>query len=203
MSLRNPAPGYERIPVAAVYVHPYYDRFTTDNVAYWGRAGDPGGLEYWLGEVNRGATDVPGVAENFALSAEAKAMYPYFNAPEAATDAERAVFVQAVYQNLLNRSVTADDDGVVYWVGELRDGNTTPGAVIGHIIYAAIQVDGRDWLTIWNKVQVAEYFTQRFQASGRAWQDSDLSLARQVMDGVTDDPATVDAGKARVEQLLP
>ncbi len=175
---------------------------TSFYVAYWGRAGDPGGLEYWLGEVNRGALTIPAVAENFALSAEAKAMYPYFNAPEAATDAERAVFVQAAYQNLLNRSVTADDEGVVYWVGELRNGNTTPGAVIGNMIHAAIQNGDQDWLTIWNKVQVAEYFTQRFEASGRAWQDGDLDLARQALVGVTDDPDTVDAAKARVEQLL-
>ncbi len=172
-------------------------------VAYWGRAGDPGGLDYWLGEVSRGATDVPGVAENFALSAEAKAMYPYFNAPKTATDGERTTFVQAVYQNLLNRPVPADDEGVVYWVGELRNGNTTPGAVIGNMIHAAIQANSTDWLTIWNKVQAAEYFTQRFEAQNRVWQGSDLSLARQALEGVTDDPATVDAGKAKVDGILP
>lgn len=176
---------------------------TSFYIAYWGRAGDPGGLSYWLGEVNRGATTVPGVAENFALSAEAKAMYPYFNSPETATDKERTVFVQAVYQNLLNRNVPANDEGVVYWVGELRDGRTTPGAVIGNMIHSAIQLDGQDWLTIWNKVQVAEYFAQRFAAQNRVWRESDLDLARQALDGVTDDPDTVDAGKGRVDQLLP
>ncbi len=170
--------------------------------AYWGRAGDPGGLEYWLGEVIRGETDVPGVAENFALSAEAMAMYPYFNSPETAMDAERTTFVQAVYQNLLNRSVPADDEGVIYWVGELRDGNTTPGAVIGNMIHAAIQLGGGDWATIWNKIQAAEYFAQHFEASGQTWQDDAFDLARQALDGVTDDPATVETAKARVNQMF-
>ncbi len=171
-------------------------------VAYWNRAADPAGLNYWLDEVRRGAIDVPGVAENFALSVEAKDMYPYFSSPETATDVERIAFVLAVYQNLLNRLVTANDEGVVYWAGELRADRTTPGAVIGNIIHAAIQAGGADWLTIWNKVQVAEYFTQRFEAQNRVWQDSDLSLARQALVGVTDDPASVEAGKARVDQLL-
>ncbi|GAB6060712.1 trypsin-like serine protease [Desulfonatronum parangueonense] len=175
---------------------------TTFYVAYWGRAADPSGLSYWMGEVDRGALDVVGVAENFALSAEAKAMFPYFNSPETATNGERTVFVQAVYENLLNRSVPEDDEGVLYWVGELREGRLSPGRVIGDMIYAAIQIGATDWLTIWNKVQVAEYFTEMFQAKGRVWMDSDLDLARQALQDVTDDPATVELGKARVDQLL-
>ncbi|TVQ96996.1 MAG: DUF4214 domain-containing protein [Desulfovibrionales bacterium] len=176
---------------------------TSFYIAYWGRAADPGGLDYWLNEVHRGAIDVPGVAENFALSEEAKAMYPYFQAPKTATDVERTAFVQAVYANLLNRSVPVDDKGVQYWVEMLRTGQSSPGAVIGYMIYAAIQANATDWLTIWNKIQVGEYFTHRFEASGRVWQDSDLDLARQALDGVTDDPDTVGAGRSRVDLLLP
>ncbi|TVR02312.1 MAG: hypothetical protein EA399_00520, partial [Desulfovibrionales bacterium] len=112
-------------------------------------------------------------------------------------------FLLAVYRNLLNREVPEDDGGVVYWVGELREGRTTPGAVIGNIIYAAIQLNSTDWLTIWHKILVAEHFTRRFEATGRTWTNADLDLARQAPLGVTDDPDTVETGKARVEELLP
>ncbi|GAB6060710.1 DUF4214 domain-containing protein [Desulfonatronum parangueonense] len=170
--------------------------------AYWGRAGDPDGLSYWLGRVSQGIIDVPGVAENFALSDEAKAMYPYFNSPETATDAERTAFVRAVYRNLLNRDVPGDDAGLVYWVQELRSDNTTPGAVIGHIIHAAIQLDGEDWAVVWNKIQAAEYFTQRFEASGRMWQESDLNLAGHALDYIQGDPATLVSAKVRIDQFF-
>ncbi len=190
-TLAQPSGMDDRLWVIAVYV------------AYWNRAADFEGLNYWMGLVNQEALSIPEIAENFAISDEAKATYPYFNAPEAATDAERAVFVQAVYQNLLNRSVSAVDEGIVYWVGELREGRTTPGAVIGNIIHAAIQAESTDWLTIWHKVQVAEYFTQRFEAQNRVWQEGGFDLARQALVGVTDDSDTVERGKERVDMLLP
>ncbi|GAB6060709.1 DUF4214 domain-containing protein [Desulfonatronum parangueonense] len=115
----------------------------------------------------------------------------------------REAFIRAVYMNLLNRDVPDDDAGVEYWAKELRIGNTTPGAVIGNIIHAAIQLDGMDWATIWNKVQVAEYFTEQFRKRGGHWRDGDLELARQALRGVTDDPDSVDEGKTEVDRLLP
>ncbi len=129
---------------------------TSFYVAYWDRAPDADGHAYWMDTVNRGELTIPKVAENFALSDEAKAMYPYFNSPETATDAERSAFVRAVYRNLLDREVSADDEGVLYWVGVLRSGASTPGLVIGNIIYAAMQGGGTDWETIRSKVIQAE-----------------------------------------------
>ncbi len=129
---------------------------TSFYVAYWDRAPDAEGHAYWMGMFNRQELTIPGIAENFALSDEAKAMYPYFNAPETATDAERGAFVRAVYRNLLDREVSGNDEGVLYWVGELRSGASTPGLVIGNIIYAAMQAGGADWQTIWGKVLQAQ-----------------------------------------------
>ncbi len=172
-------------------------------VAYWNRAADPGGLAYWMDLVSRSALDVPAVAENFALSAEAKAMYSYFASPHTASDAERLDFVLSVYKNLLNRQVPAADQGVQYWVNELRMGRTTPGAVIGNMIYAAIQADAADWRTIWNKLQTADYFARRFQAFGRSWQAADLELAWQALDHITSDPASTISAIERVDHLLP
>ncbi len=133
---------------------------TSFYVAYWDRAPDAEGHAYWLGMFNRQELTIPGIAENFAMSAEAKAAYPYFNAPHAASDSQINDFVRSVYRNLLDREVSASDEGVVYWVGELRSGKTTPGAVIGNIIYAAMQTGGADWQTIWNKVAQAQQSIQ-------------------------------------------
>ncbi len=149
---------------------------TSFYIAYFDRAADPEGLSYWLNQVSQGLLDVTDVAENFALTPEAKAIYPYFNAPESATDMELTTFVRAVFQNLFNRDVPEDDQGVHYWVEMLRTGQTTPGLVVGNMVYAAIQLDGADWLTIWNKIQMAQYFSERFEANGRAWKDSNYDM---------------------------
>ncbi len=125
-------------------------------IAYWDRAPDPAGHAYWLGLFNQGTLTIPAIAENFALTDEAKSAYPYFNAPHAAGETQVNNFVRSVFRNLLDRDVPANDSGVLYWVGELRNDRTTPGAVIGNIIHAAMQAEGSDWQTILAKVQAAE-----------------------------------------------
>ncbi len=137
---------------------------TSFYVAYWDRAPDPEGHAYWLDMFNRGELSIPAIAENFALSAEAKAAYPYFNAPHAATESQIADFVRGVYRNLLDREVSSNDQGVRYWVDVLRTGQSTPGLAIGNIINAAMIAAGADWLTILGKVQAAE---QAMDTDGR------------------------------------
>ncbi|WP_161794790.1 DUF4214 domain-containing protein [Desulfonatronum thioautotrophicum] len=171
-------------------------------VAYWGRAADPGGMDYWLDLVHHGVLDIPAVAENFALSDEARAMHPYLNSPEIATDADRVAFVQGVYANLFNRDVASDDEGVRYWAEVLRTGQIPPGLVIGYMIHAAIQADSQDWLTLRNKIRVAEHFTKRFQSLGRPWQSNDTFLARQALIGVTHNSASVIVARFRIKYLL-
>ncbi len=173
---------------------------STFYVAYWGRAGDPDGRDYWTGQIRQGLLAAADVAENFALSQEAKDLYPYFMAPHAASQALKTDFVLEVYKNLLNLSLPGTDQGVRYWVGELDLGRTTPGKVIGNIIYAAMMENGANWQVIWNKTQVAEYYASRFKASGQPWNHRDQ--ARSVMEGITSDPSTVDAAKVRIDQLL-
>jgi len=171
-------------------------------VAYWNRAGDPDGIAYWTRLIENKTLDATGVAENFALSVEAKDAYPYFQAPEQATDQDRSNFILAVYRNLLNQDLPADDEGVRYWVEELRTGRSSPGAVIGHIIYAALVEDGVNWQTISNKVAVSQYFSDTFQARSRKWTFADMGRARDCLAGVTDQSPTVPEAKAYVDHLL-
>lgn len=171
-------------------------------VAYLDRAPDPDGADYWHHQMIHGGMDVQGVAGHFAVSEEAKTVYPYFKNPESVTEEELKAFVLDVYQNLFNRNVPEDYAGALYWLEMLKTGQTTPGLVMGHKVHAAIQGNPTDWLTIWNKLQVAEYFTEQFENSGRVWEDSDLALASQALDGVTDDPETVESGKAKVDQMF-
>ncbi|TVR02202.1 MAG: DUF4214 domain-containing protein [Desulfovibrionales bacterium] len=169
-------------------------------VAYWGRSPDSDGLAYWMDMVNSGRLNTAEVAEVFAMSDEAKAMYAYFRSPGTATDAQRGEFIRAVYRNLLNRE--ADASGLNYWVGELRTGASTPGLAIGNIINAAMSAGSTDWLVIRNKVEVANYFAWRFGQRNYRWDDNARNAAVRVLQGVTSDPATVTAGKAWIDQIM-
>jgi hypothetical protein len=170
-------------------------------VAYWNRAADPEGLAYWLDEIANGSLDLSGVAENFALSEEARAQYSYLDSPETASREDRREFVSSVYQNLLNRE--PDQEGLDYWVGELESGASTPGLLIGNVINAAWQANSWDWMIIKNKIRVAEYFALRFQAVDLTWEESHRESAQQALENVTDDAMTVYQSKAIVDMLLP
>lgn len=176
---------------------------TSFYVAYWGRAADPSGLNYWIGEVNRGAATISGVAENFALSPEAKAMYPYFNAPHLASHEDRVNFMQAVYRNMFNREVSANDPGLAYWVGELHRGSATPGLVIGHMINAAVQSNSIELLTIYNKTEVASRFTNTISDLGIAWDHNYHNRQSQIAISLTrDDIASVYTAFSSIDFIL-
>ncbi|MFH0726822.1 MAG: LamG-like jellyroll fold domain-containing protein, partial [Pseudomonadota bacterium] len=177
-------------------------------VAYWGRAADPGGLDYWEGFYTAGTLDFAGIAENFAISDEGKAAYTYFdtvfNHPEnPITDEMRQDFVEAIYQNLFDRA--PDAEGLAYWMGILESGATTPGAFIATIInttYVGRQsASADDWNNINAKIQVAEYYTGRIDESGITWSNDTLQQAKDVLLGITKD-SDIDAAKQDVDDEL-
>ena len=78
-------------------------------VGYFGRAADPDGLNYWIGQLNAGMS-LQAIANSFAVQPEATALYSYLAAPEVG---DPAAFVTAIYQDLFNRG--PDAGGLAYW----------------------------------------------------------------------------------------
>ncbi len=76
--------------------------------AYFLRAPDAAGYDYWLTQYASGQRDLPGISSFFAESAEFDALYG------ALTDRE---FVELIYTNVLRRG--ADEEGLTYWTGRL------------------------------------------------------------------------------------
>ncbi|WP_045223248.1 hypothetical protein, partial [Desulfonatronum thioautotrophicum] len=68
----------------------------------------------------------------------------------------------------------------------------------GEIIRDAMQENAVDWITLWNKIQVAEHLTRLTPA----WSPDGLIIIRQILTEVTEDPATVDAAKIEVGGLF-
>lgn len=91
-------------------------------VAYFGRAADPAGLDYW---VSTGIT-----TKNFAA-----AMYeqPEFAQVNAGLSVSQQV--NALYVNLFGRN--ADNDGLLYWTQQINTGKLTLASIANDLIYAA------------------------------------------------------------------
>jgi len=145
-------------------------------VAYFQRAGDPSGVDWWTSNLNSGQT-IDQVALNFAKSPEAHHAYTFLGATTTATDVDRVAFINSIYHDLFNRN--ADSDGLRYWDNELTHDQTTlsgdafanaVASFILEVIRGAQNTSaGQDITTMQNKIEVATYFTQQLNLHGIAY----------------------------------
>jgi hypothetical protein len=152
-------------------------------VAFFARAGDSAGLNFWMGNLDTGQ-NIFDVALNFSKSAEAQNVYPFLQSPSTDSDPARVAFIQKIYQDLFNRA--SDSAGLTYWDSQLHQaqidlangvtGTDSHGvhlnaadyfsARIGNFIMNVIggaqnSAAGQDITTIQNKVAVAAYFSDQ------------------------------------------
>ena len=144
-SITNNPPIYEAKFDSPEYLILFY-------TAYWNRSPDKNGFEYWLSMVEQNKLSLTQVAENFALSDEAKRRYAYLRSPSGATFSQINTFVRAVYRNLFDLRLSTNDPAITYWSNVLRHGQSTPGAVLAHIIYASVTAKDNNYNTLWSKI---------------------------------------------------
>jgi len=163
-------------------------------IGYFGRAGDPAGLEYWVGRKAAGMSDTA-VAQSFSVQPEATAMYGFLAAPSLGLGQD--AFLEAVYQNLFERSV--ETDGATYWKGQLSAGRSV-GGIILDIINGA---QGADATAVANKLAVANHYTQAVLNANATWTlADDQADAIAVLANVTSVTSTVDTAKALATSLV-
>ncbi len=167
-------------------------------VAYFDRAPDPDGLNYWVGEAKKGVT-LTDMARYFAVQPEATDKYAYLDNPNLVSPAS---FINTIYMNLFNRP--ADQEGIDYWSSILAGGRD-PGLIIMDIIYGA-QNNGpgfNDAETIANKSEVGLYWAiQAAEEPNFEYNAAAAQAAVDVVTDVTDDQATVDAGKDEADDFF-
>ncbi|MBP9526733.1 MAG: DUF4214 domain-containing protein, partial [Laribacter sp.] len=160
-------------------------------VAYWGRAADPDGLAYWLAESQKEGVTLEVIAKSFSDQAEAQAAYPLLKDPTLVNDpVAREAFLTQVYQNLLGRA--PDAAGLAYWSDVLAaGGKDAVGRIIIDIVGGA---QGDDAQLIANKVAVSDSFASAADKAGLDHTSNGLlDAANGALNGVTKDPASVDA----------
>lgn len=183
----------------------YFDIVQKIYIAFYQRPADPAGLKYWADHINAAGGNPSAVITAFGTSPEAQQLYGDIDATTIAG------VVNSIYMAAFGRP--AEDAGRDYWVGQFNAGNITPSSIALAVMLGATQ--GDDAVSIANKLQVANDFTQ--QVDGRPLSDAyfgtgssfnatykgdlDAIAAREILKGVTSNPATVLSQSQVTEQI--
>jgi hypothetical protein len=170
-------------------------------IAYYDRAPDALGLNFWATGYARGRAgeegglSLEGIAADFATQPETLAAFP--------SDVTNEQFATTVYENVLGR--TPDADGLAFWVSALDSGNTARDVFILRVLEGAkaepdpnlgqafIDQQLADRAYLQEKVEVGSYFAVNCGLSN-------LDAANAVMD-TYGDASTRDYFGAAAEAL--
>jgi len=149
-------------------------------VATFNRAPDSAGLNYWT---NSSGLKLSEIAKSFFTQYETQEKYP--------SSTSNRNFLATVYQNMFNRQ--PDFEGWDYWQNELDNDIITKNGFIQSAINGAKDNENSKDLTILNnKTKVALYYASLGL--------DDISDARTILEGVTDNEATVDFAKKTLDK---
>ena len=172
------------------------DQIESIYVGYFGRAGDPSGTNFWVGQRNTGVAQST-IAASFAVQPEATSKYPYLANPNIASPTE---FINQVYLNLFNRA--ADAAGLAYWTAQLTASAGNPSAIGNFILNVISGATGTDNTTIINKTDVAKDFTTKATNANTSWTSTVQGQSATELGTVTDTAASVTAAKLATDTFI-
>lgn len=169
-------------------------------VAYYNRAPDKEGVEYWQGQAaaNGDAAALFAISKAFAANPQYAIDYP--------ASMSRSEFITQIYSNILRRA--PETEGLNYWVTQLTNGLPESEFIVTYV-NAVLSYDGTDAGGISsqslfvNKVSVSKYFYQTLGTHSNGATGSAAYLKGiEVLTNVTEDSATVDSAKTIVNDYL-
>ena len=119
-------------------------------LAYYGRPGDPAGVDYWTQRLIREGGNLATIIDAFANSAEFTLRYG---------DLDNSALVAKVYQQTLGRD--PEQTGLAYYVDRLNTRSSTLATIALNALDGA-QLD--DATVVANRLHVAEYYTAKVAA---------------------------------------
>ena len=154
-------------------------RLTDLYLAFFGRAPDVSGLEYWQEKLLEEGRDFATISKDFAWSTEAQALFP----PAASNRA----FVETVYANCFGR--TPDAGGWDYWTGQLDSlgsaGLNERGAFVGEVLLGAYAPSSgaQDRTLLTNRHEVALYYVNQLAVDPSEGVDAGINALLDQVNG--------------------
>jgi hypothetical protein len=162
-------------------------RLTDLYLAFFGRAPDVSGLEYWQEQLLEKGRSLTDLAKEFAWSNEARALFPQ--------NGSNRDFVKTVYQNCFGRG--PDQGGWDYWSAKLDGKGTTDlgdrGAFVGELLLGAYAPTSgaTDRALLSNRHEAALHYVNKLSNMPSEGFDAGINalLARVTGDARTEDQA--------------
>jgi len=160
-------------------------------VAYYGRPGDPAGVEYWAGvldEQTASGGGITSIIDAFGNSAEYLA-----GIGTGSTTSQ----VTSLYQQMFGRD--PDSAGLAYWVDQIDNQGRSLGSTALAIAEGA---SGDDVTILANKVSTAEYYTEQVTATGASYDSDDIAAAQAIIASVTINTSTITTANSSTDTQL-
>jgi len=163
-------------------------------IAYYGRPGDPSGVEYWAQRLDVYGGNSSAIVDSFGNSTEYIDNYGHF---------DNDVLVNNLYQQLFGRD--ADYGGLQFYVGLLRSETKSLASIALSIANGA---KGEDVNRLNSRLNVAQSFTEGVAVredaagSGAIYGESQLTDVKAAMSQITDDPNSILEANAKLESIL-
>jgi hypothetical protein len=141
--------GSDRVSVDCI-ADPARRRVQEAYVAYYGRPGDPGGVDYWTQRIVADGDSLRTLIDDFSSSPEFRTRYGGL---------DHTGLVIKVYQQALGRD--PEPAGLALWVDKLDRGVVSLGTIALNILDGA---SGGDATVVANRLHVADYYTLRVAA---------------------------------------
>jgi hypothetical protein len=190
--LRCLMPALALVVSQAVYPHgdelEYSEQVEIMYVAYYGRPGDPAGVDFWASRVEAAGGSLAAVIDQFGNSPEYLERYG---------ELDPATRVNNIFQQLLGRD--ADPAGRNYYVGQLQSGALSL-ASIALDIYNGVQ--GTDVGLVANKTGIAHMYTDAIADLGAEYGSEQIQQAKTIIDAVDDSQSSVDTARALLVELF-
>jgi len=173
-------------------------------LSFFGRAPDPAGFDFWVGEVALwGGIQPPAVlfaniASSFGVSDEAKGLYPFLANPFGAGDAQIGSFLDSVYGNLFDRS--PDSGGRAYWTDQIQQ-TLAAGQFVGSVLVNILSgTQGTDIEILMGKVAVNLQIVHEQKEQDAA--SAGAAATAAPAGSVTDDPQVALVGLSNADTLV-
>ena len=187
------------IPFVANATTTYETQVQQMYVAYYGRPGDPGGVDYWAERLEaEGGNWISDLVNAFGTSTEYTDRFGSLSAD---------ALIDNLYQQLFNRG--PDPVGLSFYIDLLNGTNQSglnPSLRQSTLAEIALDisngVQGQDVITLDNKLYVAEYFTESIIETGRSYEADDIPAAVAIISIVDASDESVTDGMAAVDDFM-
>ena len=170
----------------------YRDQVQIMYVAYYGRPGDAGGLDFWAGELEEVNGNLMEIIDSFGNSMEFTERFG---------DLDDEELVNNIFLQLLGKN--ADSGGLNFYLNGLREGRFTLATIALNVADGTKEKpEGRDNTVKTNKLRAANAFSEAYVEADAPYGEFQIDDAKLWLGEVDSTEASVTAALDRLPDLL-